>query len=174
MATNIYSNGLDRCEANYAPLTPIDFLLRAASVYPDQVALIDGQESLTWSEVAARCQKLDSSLRKQGIDKNDTVAIIAPNSQAIYEAHFGVPMAGAVLNTINTRLDADAIAFILGHGEAKVLFVDAELADLVSQSLAKLEPNVRNQLLVVDIEVDGLSGGVTGESSGSPCASRAS
>jgi fatty-acyl-CoA synthase len=160
MSTNIYSSGLDRREANYAPLTPIDFLLRSASVYPDQVALIDGEKSLTWSEVAARCRRLASSLRKQGIGKNDTVAIIAPNSQAIYEAHFGVPMAGAVLNTINTRLDADTIAFILGHGEAKVLFVDAELADLVSAALAKLEADVRNRLLVVDIEVEGFSGGL--------------
>ena len=160
MSRNIYSSGLDRHEANYAPLSPIDFLLRAASVYPDQVALIDGHKSLTWSEVAARCRRLASSLRKQGIGKNDTVAIIAPNSQAIYEAHFGVPMAGAVLNTINTRLDADTIAFILGHGEARALFVDAELSDLVSAAMAKLETDVRNQLLVVDIEVEGFSGGI--------------
>ena len=157
MSNNIYRSGLDQCGANYAPLTPIDFLLRAASVYPDQVALIDDKNSLTWSEVSARCHRLASSLREQGVGKDDTVAIIAPNSQAIYEAHFGVPMAGAVLNTINTRLDAETVAFILGHGEAKVLLADAELTDLVNQALDKLAPEIRAKLLVVDIEVDGLS-----------------
>jgi fatty-acyl-CoA synthase len=157
MSNNIYTNGLDQCSANYAPLTPIDFLLRAASVYPDRVALIDANRTFTWSEVAARCRSLASALRQLGIGKNDTVAIIAPNSHAIYEAHFGVPMSGAVLNTINTRLDADTIAFILAHGGARVLLVDAELAGLVQSALDKLETGIRDQLLVVDIEVDGFS-----------------
>jgi len=157
MSNNIYSSGLDQCRANYAPLTPIDFLLRAASVYPDHLALVDGSSTFTWSEVAARCRRLASALRQRGIGKNDTVAIIAPNSQAIYEAHFGVPMSGAVLNTINTRLDADTIAFILAHGEVRVLLVDAELAGLVQTALDKLETGIRDQLLVVDIEVDGFS-----------------
>ncbi|MGI9317540.1 MAG: acyl-CoA synthetase [bacterium] len=155
MSKNLYLNGLDRCDANYAPLTPIDFLLRAASVYPDHVALIDADKKLTWSQVEVRCRRLASALQGRGIGKNETVAIIAPNSQAIYEAHFGVPMAGAVLNTINTRLDADNVAFILAHGEARVLLADAELSDLVNKSLDKLEPAFRDQLLVVDIEVEG-------------------
>lgn len=157
MSNNIYSSGLNQCRANYAPLTPIDFLLRAASVYPDHLALVDGSSTFTWSEVAARCRRLASALRQRGIGKNDTIAIIAPNSQAIYEAHFGVPMSGAVLNTINTRLDADTIAFILAHGEVRVLLVDAELAGLVQTALDKLETAIRDQLLVVDIEVDGFS-----------------
>ncbi len=157
MSNNIYTRGLDQCSANYAPLTPIDFLLRAASVYPDHLALVDGSNTGTWSEVAARCRRLASALRQRGLGKNDTVAIIAPNSRAIYEAHFGVPMSGAVLNTINTRLDADTIAFILAHGEARVLLVDAELSGLVQIALEKLEAGIRDQLLVVDIEVDGFS-----------------
>ena len=147
--TDIYAHGLDKCDANYAALTPLGFLQRAAAVYPHHTAVIDGARTVTWGELEARCRRLASALAQRGIGKNDTVSILAPNSLAIYECHFAAPMAGAVLNTINTRLDADTIAFILAHGEAKALLVDAELADLARAALAK----TKAAPLVIDIEV---------------------
>lgn len=160
MTDDMYHSGLDPCPANYSPLTPMDFLYRAARVYPDKVALIDGELQATWGETLARCRRLASGLQARGVGKNHTVSIIAPNSRAIYEAHFAIPMAGAVLNTINTRLDADTIAFILDHGEARVLLVDGELAGLVATALDKLTPAQRDALLVIDIAVAGFSKGV--------------
>ena len=155
MNNKIYQTDLDKCAANYAPLSPLGFLERSAAAYPDRIAIIDGDKSTTWSQLQNRCKRLASALLKQGIEGSDTVAIIAPNSAAIYEAHFAVPMAGAVLNTINTRLDADTIAYILHHGEARVLLVDAELGNLVSEALDKLEDSFRHQMLVINIEVPG-------------------
>src|SRR5690554_5772369 len=107
MASNIFSTGLDMNQANYAALTPLSFLARSAFVYPDYPALVHGPIRRTWSEVYERCRRLASSLTKRGIGKGDTVAFLCPNTPALYEAHFGVPMAGAVLNAINTRLDAE-------------------------------------------------------------------
>ena len=148
---NIYTQNLDKTPANHAPLTPLGFLERAAAVYPERVAVIDGATTVTWAELYRRCRRLASALVRKGIGKNDTVAVVAPNSLAIYECHFAVPMAGAVLNTINTRLDADTVAFILDHGEAKALLVDADLSELARAALQKsaVAP------LVIDIETGG-------------------
>ncbi|MDP3241690.1 MAG: AMP-binding protein, partial [Reyranella sp.] len=125
-AQNIYERDLDRTPANYAALTPLQFIERTASVYPDHLALIHGQRRQTWAETYARCRRLASALVKVGIGIGDTVAIMAPNIPEMYEAHFGVPMTGGVLNSLNTRLDAAMVAFILDHSETKVLLVDRE------------------------------------------------
>ena len=158
---NLYTDGLDKCAANYAALTPLGFLERAGLVYPNHVAVIDGEVKKTWGEIYQRCRRLASALAQNGIGKNDgvpdTVSVIAPNSLAAYEGHFAVPMAGAVLNTINTRLDADTVAFILDHGEAKVLLVDAEFAELARAALKKTAAKP----LVIDIEAGGGDGGAT-------------
>ena len=149
---NLYANGLDKCAANHAALTPLGFLERTASVYPHGIALIDGEVNKTWSELYQRCRRIASALNEVGIGKDDTVAILAPNSLAAYECHFAVPMAGAVLNPINTRLDADTVAFILGHGEAQAFLVDAEFAELARSALQKTDATP----LVIDIEVGGI------------------
>src|SRR5207237_3693919 len=144
---NPYETGLDKNAANYVPLSPIGFLLRSAAVYPNRTAVIRGQQRYTWHETLERCRRLASALAKRGIGRGDTVAVMAPNVPAIFEAHFGVPMAGAVLNALNIRLDADTIAFILKHGEAKVLITDGEFAPVIKQALAQLN----NKPLVIDI-----------------------
>src|SRR5919198_3397707 len=128
MAASIFDHNLEKNAANYAPLTPLSFLERAAYVYPSRVSVIHGAERYTWAETYARCRRLASALAKRGIGVGDTVAAMLPNTPAMYEAHFGVPMAGAVLNTLNTRLDADAIAFMLEHGGAKLLLADREFS----------------------------------------------
>ncbi len=147
-AHNIYERDLDKTPANYAPLTPLQFIERTASVYPDHVALIHGARRQSWAETYARCRRLASALVKVGIGTGDTVAIMAPNIPEMYEAHFGVPMTGGVLNSLNTRLDAAMIAFILDHSETKVLLVDREFHRVVTEALAiaKVQP------LVVDID----------------------
>ena len=99
-----YLDGLEKNQANYAPLTPLTFIERAAYVYPDRLAVVHGEHRKTWAETYARCRRLASALARRGIGKNDTVAVMAPNIPALYEAHFGVPMCGAVLNALNTRL----------------------------------------------------------------------
>ena len=126
--TSIFDQDLPRNEANFAPLSPLSFIERAAEVYPQRLAVIHGDLRRTWGEVYARCRRLASALRARGIGKGDTVAVMLPNTPPMVEAHFGVPMAGAVLNTLNTRLDPEAIAFMLDHGEAKVVIVDPEFA----------------------------------------------
>ncbi len=150
---NPYLQGLDKCAANYSALTPLSFLKRAASVYPDRIAVIDGPSRASWLETFNRCKKLASALVGQGVGKNRTVAILAPNSQACLEAHFAIPMAGAVLNAINTRLDAATIAFILEHGQADVFMVDAEYSGLAKQVMER----VNRELFVVEIEVPGIA-----------------
>src|SRR6195256_450356 len=115
------SENLRRREANYRPLTPIHFLLRSADVFPDRVAVIDGARSFTWRQYADRCLRLASALRKRGIGKGDTVAVLAPNTSAMLEAHFGIPMTGAVICALNVGLDASTLALILGHSEARIL-----------------------------------------------------
>lgn len=144
----IYDTDLDQSSANHEPLSPISFLRRAAEVYPDRVTVVHGPVLYTYAELYQRCRRLASALTNLGIVAGDTVAVLAPNIPAHLEAHFGVPMTGAVLNTINTRLDASAIAFILDHGEAKVLLVDPELSDIAR---AALEESGRN-IFVVDID----------------------
>jgi fatty-acyl-CoA synthase len=145
--TNRYELGLDKNPANFVPLTPIGFLLRSASVYPDRLAVVHGERRYSWREALDRCRRLAAALTAAGVRRGDTVAIMAPNIPEAFEAHFGVPMAGAVLNALNIRLDPETIAFILGHGEAKVLITDTEFAPVVKEALARLE----RKPLVVDI-----------------------
>ena len=145
--THPYELGLDKNPANYVPLSPIGFLRRSAQVYPNGTAVIHGSRRYTWREAQQRCCRLASALTRRGIRRGDTVALMAPNVPEAFEAHFGVPMAGAVLNAINTRLDADTIAFILKHGEAKVLITDTEFAPVIGRALAQLD----DKPLVVDI-----------------------
>ncbi len=126
---------LPKTSANYAPLSPISFLKRTAATFPGRAAIIHGTHRQTWGETGTRCRRLASALSRAGIARGDTVAIIAPNTPAMVEAHFAIPMAGAVLNAINTRLDAATIAFILDHGEARLLLVDREFAPLITEAL---------------------------------------
>ena len=145
--TNIYEQGLERTQANYAPLTPLSLLSRVNRVYPDHPAVIHGKLSYSWRQTTERCRRLASALVKRGIGRGDTVAIIAPNTPAIFEAHFGVPMAGAVLNALNTRLDAATLSFILEHGEAKAIITDSEFSPLMRSVLE----NTSRDLLVIDV-----------------------
>ena len=132
----IYDEGLERTTANHAPLTPLVFLDWAADVYPHRPAVVHGARRYTWSENRERCRRLASALTSLGVGKGDTVAAVLANTPEMLEAHFGVPMTGAVLNAVNTRLDAATISFILGHGEAKVLLVDREFSGVVKEALA--------------------------------------
>jgi fatty-acyl-CoA synthase len=138
---------LGRNAANHAPLTPLTFVERAAAVFPDRIAVIHGDLKRSWRETWLRSRRLASALQRRGVERGDRVAVLAPNTPAMIEAHYGVPLAGAVLNAINTRLDAATVAFILEHGEAKVFLVDRELAPLAAQALAQLA----HKPLVIDI-----------------------
>ena len=151
---NPYEHHLDPGPHNYEPLSPIGFLRRAASVYPHRVSVIHGETRYTWAETYDRCRRLASALVKRGVSDGDTVAVLCPNTPAIYEASFGVAMAGGVLNTINTRLDSDTIAFILQHGEAKALIVDSEFYDSIAKAISE---SASALLVVVDDDL-GLGG----------------
>jgi fatty-acyl-CoA synthase len=131
-----YDRDLDRNPANFTALTPLVFLDRAASIYPDRISVIHGEQRFTWAATAERCRRLASALRRRSIGQGDTVAIMAPNIPAVIEAHFGVPMAGAVLNALNIRLDAETIAFQLAHGGAKLVLVDREFSSVIAKALA--------------------------------------
>ncbi|MBT4738939.1 MAG: AMP-binding protein, partial [Rhodospirillaceae bacterium] len=144
----IYETDLDQTSANHEPLSPISFLRRAAEVYPNRVAVVHGPVRYTYLELYGRCRRLASALVQHGVVAGDTVAVLAPNIPAHLESHFGVPMTGAVLNAINTRLDASAIAFILEHGEAKVLMVDPELSGVAKAALKECG----RDMLVIDID----------------------
>lgn len=148
MSVNIYNQNLDQNHANYTALSPISFLERSAFIYPNKVATINGNIRRTWSEVFKRCRQIACALNKRGFGKGDTVSIIAPNINEHFEAHFAVPMSGAILNSINTRLDAEAIAFIMQHAETKVLFVEKEFSVVVDKALRMLP----TKPLVIDIE----------------------
>jgi fatty-acyl-CoA synthase len=143
-----YLHGLDKNQANFSPLTPLTFIERAAYVYPDKPSVVHGDERYTWSQTYARCRRLASALERRGIGKNDTVAVMLPNTPPMYEAHFGVPMCGAVLNTLNTRLDAETIAFMLKHGNAKVLITDREFSAVVGPALVMMD----EKPLVIDVD----------------------
>src|SRR6202049_5199664 len=145
--THPFEASLDRHPSNYIPLSPISFLTRAASAFAGKVAVIDGTRRYTYAQLLDRCVRLASALAKLGIERVDTVAIIASNIPEMIEAHFAVPMLGAVLNPLNTRLDAANIALSLSHGNAKVLIVDAEYAPLVRQALQEVD----RQIVVIDI-----------------------
>ncbi|MDX9699670.1 MAG: acyl-CoA synthetase [Rhodocyclaceae bacterium] len=146
---NIYNRDLDKNAANYVPLNPLSFIERSAYVYPDRLAVIHGQRRFTWAQTLERCRRLASSLRQLGVGRGDTVAVVLNNTPEMFECHFGVPGSGAVLNTINTRLDAEAIAFILDHGEARVLITDREFAPAVSRALQALS---RKDIVVIDVD----------------------
>jgi fatty-acyl-CoA synthase len=150
-----YNIGLDQNAANYTPLSPLSLLERSARVYPAHTAVIHGERKLTWADVYARSRRLASALQRCGISEGDTVAVILPNVPAMVEAHFGVPMTGAVLNTLNTRLDAEAIAFMLDHGEAKVLLTDREFSAVIEKALTL----VKQKPLVIDVDDAPFSGG---------------
>ncbi|MDD5248916.1 MAG: acyl-CoA synthetase [Rhodocyclaceae bacterium] len=145
---NIYDTGLDKNAANYVPLTPLSFLDRTAYIYPQRLSCIHGQRRYTWKETYARCRRLASMLEAKGIGLGDTVAVMLNNTPEMFECHFGVPMTGAVLNTMNTRLDAETIAFMLNHGEAKVFIVDREYAATTQQAIAL----AGRDMLVIDVD----------------------
>ena len=141
---------LPKVAANYEPLSPMSFIRRTADVFPDRTAIIHGPHRATWAETYARCRRMASALAAQGVQRGDTVAVMAPNTPAMVEAHFGVPMLGAMLCTINTRLDAETVAFILTHGEARVLLTDREFAPVVAKALSLMPEDARP--FVVDID----------------------
>jgi fatty-acyl-CoA synthase len=153
--THHFERGLERNEANHTALTPLNFIERAAHVYPDHPAIIYGELRQTWAQTFRRCRQMASALQKLGVGRGDTVAVLAPNVPAIFEASFGVAMAGAVLNTLNTRLDADILSFSLDHGEARVLITDREL----SASAKAAVKNAANPPIVIDINDPQASGG---------------
>ena len=146
--TDLYAEGLDRNPANFVALTPLSFIERSAAVYPDYPAVVHGAIHRTWAQTYARSRQLASALAQRGLGVGDTVAVMLPNIPAMVEAHFGVPMSGAVLNTLNTRLDAQTLAFMLNHGEAKAVLVDREFAAIIRSALALLE----RPILVIDVD----------------------
>ena len=152
---NPFETDLDMNAANFAALTPLTFMRRSARTYPDHMAQIHGNVRYTWAQTYERCRRLASALAQRGVDVGDTVAVMAPNVPAIFEAHFGVPMAGAVLNALNIRLDAATLAFILDHGEAKVLITDREFSGVIEEALALATVSP----LVIDIDDPEYAGG---------------
>src|SRR5690242_7358356 len=154
MVKTPYDIDLDRNPANYQPLTPLGFLERAASVFPAHTAIIHGRLRRNYAEFYARARRLGSALEKRGLKRGDTVSVMLANTPAMLECHYGVPMCKAVLNTLNTRLDAAIIAFSLDHAEAKVVIVDREYAKVMKEALAlaKVKP------LIVDYDDPEYSG----------------
>ena len=147
---NIYDQDLPRNAANFTALSPLSFIERAAEVYPNRLAVVHGPLRRTWGEVYTRCRQLASALARQGVGKGDTVAVMLSNTPPMVEAHFGIPMSGAVLCALNTRLDAPTIAFMLDHGEAKVVIVDPEFAAVMRRAIALRTATV--PLLVIDVQ----------------------
>ncbi len=152
---NSYDQDLGRNRANYTPLSPLSFLARSAAVYPDKTAVIDGERRFSYREFHARCVRLAGALDALGIGVGDTVSIIAPNSPALLEAHYGIPMTGAVTNALNTRLDAATIRFILEHAETRVLLADRIFSAVVGEALAGMADPPR----VIDIDNPGHESG---------------
>ena len=151
----IFESDLPRNAANHVALSPLSFISRAADVYPDRVAIVHGELRLTWSQTYRRCRQFASALQRAGVEQGDTVAVMLPNIPAMVEAHFGVPMVGAVLNALNTRLDADALAFMLDHSEAKVVLVDREYSVVMRNALTRCA----RSLLVIDVDDATYAGG---------------
>lgn len=156
---NPYDMGLEKGPANYTSLTPLSFLERAATVYPTRTAVIYGDRRCDYGELRTRCRKLAAALASRGIGKGDTVSVMLPNIPEMLECHYGVPMTGAVLNAINTRLDAATVGFILAHAESKVLIVDREYAPVVVPALQELD----NPPLIVDVDDPAHGGSQIGE-----------
>ena len=142
-----YNNNLEKNNANYVPLTPITFLERTKDIYPNYEAIIYRNRSYTWSEVYERCIRFASALEKNGIKAGDTVSIMAANTPELFEAHYSVPMTGAVLNAINTRLDSKTVGYILKHADTKVLIVDRQFSPVVKKALDDLG----KKILIIDI-----------------------
>src|SRR5512141_738577 len=155
MAKTPYDSDLDRNPANFQPLTPLGFLERAAAVFPKHTAIIHGPLRRSYAEFYARARRLASALEKRGIKRGDTVSVMLANTPAMLECHYGVPMCQAVLNTLNTRLDAPIIAFSLDHADAKVVIIDREFSKVMKDALAqcKVKP------LIVDYDDPEYSGG---------------
>lgn len=147
-ASKPYQTGLAKTAANFTALSPLGFIERTASVYPEHIAVIHGSLQRNWRDTYARSRRLASALQRHGVTAGDTVAVMLPNIPAMVECHFGVPMSGAVLNTLNTRLDPEAIAFMLQHGEARVLITDREFSFTIAPALALLE----SPPLVIDVD----------------------
>ena len=151
--TSMFDQDLPQTPANYAAMTPLTFLERTAQVYPDRLAVVHGigptALKQTWGQTYQRCRQLASALTRAGVCKNDTVAVMLPNTPPMVEAHFGVPMAGAVLNALNTRLDPETVAFMLDHGEAKVIIVDPEFSHTLQKALALRQS--KSPLQVIDV-----------------------
>ena len=137
MKTNPYAIGLDKNAANFQPLTPLSFLARAAQVFPHHAAIVHGAQRWTYAQYYGRARQLASALSKRGIGAGDTVSVMLANTPPMLEAHYGVPMTGAVLHSINTRLDAAIIAFMLDHAESKVVITDTEFSPVMKEALAR-------------------------------------
>ncbi|MYJ70307.1 MAG: acyl-CoA synthetase [Rhodospirillaceae bacterium] len=152
---NIYEQHLDRNPANFAPLSPIPLLERAASVFPDHPSVVHGARRYSWSETWERARRLGSALSRRGVGKGDTVAVMLPNIPEMFECHFGIPMTGGVINALNTRLDAATIAFILNHGEAEILITDREFAPTVEDALGQ----IGREITVIDVDDPEYGGG---------------
>ncbi|MEO5659679.1 MAG: acyl-CoA synthetase [Polaromonas sp.] len=148
--SSIFDQNLPRNEANHAALSPLSFIERTAEVYPQRLAIVHGDLRRNWAEVFSRCRQLASALKQHGVGKGDTVAVMLPNTPPMVEAHFGIPATGAVLNALNTRLDAETLAFMLDHGEAKVVIVDPEFSGIMQKALALRQATT--PLLVIDVE----------------------
>ena len=146
--TDMYNTNLDKNHANFTPLSPLSFLQRSAEVYPNRLSIIHGSKKYTWSDTFKRSKQLASALAKKGVGKGDTVAVLCFNTPEIYEAHYGIPMIGAIINTINIRLDVDTISYILEHGEAKVVITDNELSPTMKEVLNK----IKTKPLVIDVD----------------------
>ena len=147
---NKYNQNLEKNLANFVPLTPLSFLERSKDIYPNYEALIYETKSYTWLEVYKRCTKFASALEKIGITEGDTVSVMACNTPEIFEAHYSVPMTGAILNTINIRLDAKTVSYILNHAEAKVLIVDRQFHAVVKKALETVD----KKPIIIDIQDD--------------------
>src|SRR5215208_3051714 len=155
-AQNQYAIGLDKTPANYVPLTPLSFLARSASVYPDHISMVYEGRSFSWAETYERCRRFASWLAGRGIGHGDTVAAMLPNIPAMNEVHFAVPMAGGVLNALNIRLDAPSIAFQLDHGGAKIILVDPEFSGVIAEALTLM---TSPKPFVVDVDDAAFAGG---------------
>ena len=149
---NQFEQGLERNAANFTPITPLLFIERAAQVYPERIAIVHGNLRQTWKQTYERCCRFADALQKNGIGLGDTVAVMLPNTPPMVEAHFGVPMSGAVLNALNTRLDAESLAFMLNHGEAKAIIVDQEFAGVMKKAIELAKQASGREFLVIDVE----------------------
>jgi len=143
-----YDTNLDKNEANYVPLSPLTFLERTKDIYPNYEAVVYESRSYTWEEVYKRCVKFASALDKLGVKTGDTVSIMAFNTPEIFEAHYSIPMVGAVINAINTRLDPNTVSYILEHSDAKVLIVDRQFHEVIAKALK----NIKNKIIIIDID----------------------